>query len=602
MIDKFVIFTKGGIVVWSKAYTKHNEPKAVNAMIKAVLLENRNESKYIEDNAALHWVVDNKRDLVFVVQYARTLKLKYIQDLLKKVKENFSEQFGEQLNDKSILFGNSPERYNFTSNFDRIYATCTLQLAAVKKKPTKQRSFADTKKGKEKIKRLQETGEDAAPLLESVEQPGNDEPVVVEEKDIQRHMKRLGRMGRSSPKKFKRKKNKTKASPKSQQKKKGKKPRRWEPETDEKLDYVLKKPDNAKVSHFDQNKKVDLTDWNDLIPQNDSDSDSDTDSDSSDDSSAKKPAKKSGWFLGSVFSGLTNRAITEESIAPVLKVFRDKLIEKNVAANIAEELCDSVSKSLVGQTMSTFSRIKSTVHETLKTALTRILTPKHSVNVISEIKRVVKTGRPYSIVFVGVNGVGKSTNLAKICNYLLQENFNVMMCACDTFRAGAVEQLQTHARCLGVDLHQQGYIKDPAVVAQNGLHKAKKEHKDVVLIDTAGRMQNNKPLMTALAKLVYLNNPDLILFVGEALVGNEAVDQLREFNRALEDFAPAHISRPRGIDGIVLTKFDTVDDKVGAAISMTHITGQPIVFVGTGQKYPDLKKMHPEPIIQALLS
>jgi len=243
------------------------------------------------------------------------------------------------------------------------------------------------------------------------------------------------------------------------------------------------------------------------------------------------------------------------------------------------------------------------VKESLESALTRILTPKTNVDIVSNIRRV-KSGenRPYSIVFVGVNGVGKSTNLAKVCNYLMREGFNAMICACDVFRSGAVEQLKTHARCLDVDLFDQGYtVKDPAVVAQNGLYRAKQEGKDVVLIDTAGRMQNNKPLMMALAKLVYVNNPDLILFVGEALVGNEAVDQLREFNRALEEYAPNYAKKTRQIDGIILTKFDTVDDKVGAAISMAHITGQPIVFVGTGQRYPDLKRMHAAPVVQALL-
>ncbi|RXG56820.1 Signal recognition particle receptor subunit alpha-like protein [Armadillidium vulgare] len=122
---------------------------------------------------------------------------------------------------------------------------------------------------------------------------------------------------------------------------------------------------------------------------------------------------------------------------------------------------------------------------------------------------------------------------------------------------------------------------------------------DVVLIDTAGRMQDNEPLMRALAKLIHVNEPDLTLFVGEALVGNEAVDQLVKFNRALSSFSTA--SKSQMIDGIVLTKFDTIDDKVGAAISMTYITGQPIVFVGTGQTYTDLKSLDPKAVVSALM-
>eukprot|EP00128_Syssomonas_multiformis_P013453 Colp12_sorted_trinity150504_noHs@21030 len=123
--------------------------------------------------------------------------------------------------------------------------------------------------------------------------------------------------------------------------------------------------------------------------------------------------------------------------------------------------------------------------------------------------------------------------------------------------------------------------------------------RDVVLIDTAGRMQDNEPLMRSLAKLVKLNNPDLVLFVGEALVGNEAVDQVKKFNQALADYSDQ--AHPRLIDGIILTKFDTIDDKVGAAISMTYITGQPIVFVGTGQTYKDLRKLNVKAVVQSLI-
>ena len=130
--------------------------------------------------------------------------------------------------------------------------------------------------------------------------------------------------------------------------------------------------------------------------------------------------------------------------------------------------------------------------------------------------------------------------------------------------------------------------------------KGKNNEFDVILIDTAGRMQNNEPLMRALAKLVSLNNPDKIIFVGEALVGNEAVDQLSKFNQALVAFSGK--AEPRKIDGIILSKFDTIDDKVGAAISMTYSTGQPIYFVGTGQTYTDLRKLNVQSVVNSLLS
>merc|ERR1712194_573665 len=145
-----------------------------------------------------------------------------------------------------------------------------------------------------------------------------------------------------------------------------------------------------------------------------------------------------------------------------------------------------------------------------------------------------------------------------------------IIAACDTFRSGAVEQLKTHARCLGVDLFDRGYGKDAADIARQAIHHAGQEGYDVVLVDTAGRMQDNEPLMRALAKLVAINTPDLVLFVGEALVGNDAIDQVTKFNRSLIDMS--HDPRnPRGIDGMLLTKYDTVDDKVGAALSMVYV-------------------------------
>lgn len=213
-------------------------------------------------------------------------------------------------------------------------------------------------------------------------------------------------------------------------------------------------------------------------------------------------------------------------------------------------------------------------------------------------------GRPYVIAFIGVNGVGKSTNLSKICFWALQKQFRVLIAACDTFRAGAVEQLRTHVKNLStlssgkVSLYEKGYGKDAATIAKEAIQFAKSNGYDVVLIDTAGRMQDNEPLMRALAKLVSVNQPDKVIFVGEALVGNEAIDQLTKFNRALVDYSESTV---RKIDGIILTKFDTIDEKVGAALSMSYISGAPILFVGTGQTYMDLKKMNIKSVVDTLL-
>ncbi len=174
-----------------------------------------------------------------------------------------------------------------------------------------------------------------------------------------------------------------------------------------------------------------------------------------------------------------------------------------------------------------------------------------------------------------------------------------------------MEQLRTHTKRLNslypqgankgpmVELYEKGYGKDAAGIAMEAINYARSAHLDVVLVDTAGRMQDNEPLMRSLSKLITVNAPDLVLFVGEALVGNEAVDQLVKFNAALADHSMQE--NPHLIDGIVLTKFDTIDDKVGSAISMTYITGQPIVFVGTGQTYTDLKAINNKTVVQLLM-
>jgi signal recognition particle receptor subunit alpha len=305
---------------------------------------------------------------------------------------------------------------------------------------------------------------------------------------------------------------------------------------------------------------------------------------------------------------------------------KDHLMKKNVARDIAERVCDGVGKSLEGSKVGGFKSIKTEVRNALEDSITRILTPKSSTDILHAIRQklsltaaktkmtgdAISKTDPYTMTFVGVNGVGKSTNLSKVAFWLLQNDFRVLIAACDTFRSGAVEQLRVHVRNLGmlvdneggamvsdqaskrtIELFEKGYGKDAAGIAKDAIQFAKENGFEVVLIDTAGRMQDNEPLMRALAKLVATNNPDKIIFVGEALVGNEAVDQLTKFDRALKDFSTSGTMTKgksgRGIDGMLVTKWDTVDDKVGAALSMTYVTGQPILFVGCGQVRANLQ-------------
>ena len=311
--------------------------------------------------------------------------------------------------------------------------------------------------------------------------------------------------------------------------------------------------------------------------------------------------KKTGLFsrlTSSLKNYIGNKVLTEEDLQPIMKEFVTLLMEKNVAKEISENLCNSVSKSLLNTKTQSFTSISTTVKTAIKETISKILTPKQEFDVLKQALAAKKRGEPFKIVFIGVNGVGKSTNLAKVAYLLMNNGLKILIAACDNFRSGAVEQLKTHSRALGVDLFEKGYKDDPAYICKEAVEDAKKRGYDCVLIDTAGRMQDNEPLMKSLAKLVEINQPDAILFVGEALTGNDSVDQLKKFNQALIDNSKKE--EPRTIDGILLTKFDTVDDKVGAALTMVYTTGKPVVFVGTGQKYTNLKKLNVNNVLNAL--
>ncbi|KAL3826968.1 hypothetical protein ACHAXA_000032 [Cyclostephanos tholiformis] len=291
------------------------------------------------------------------------------------------------------------------------------------------------------------------------------------------------------------------------------------------------------------------------------------------------PSWKRGFFSKLLSP---NSPLTKSDLDSPLKQMQLLLTSKNVAPSTAQAICEIVEKQLIGKRVGTLVGVKRAVRHALEDAVERILRP--------ELGGV--GGR------AGVTrGVGKSTSLAKIAYYLQSNRCTPLLAACDTFRSGAVEQLSVHASCLSIPLYHQGYAKDPSAVAKAAISKAADDGNDVVLIDTAGRMQNNLPLMKALAKLVFETQPDSVLFVCEALVGNDGMDQLTMFQKALT--SGGH-SRP--IDGIVLTKFDTVSDKVGAALTLTHSTGVPIAFCGTGQKYNHLKPLGVPFVIHSLFS
>ncbi|KAJ5984850.1 hypothetical protein N7499_008930 [Penicillium canescens] len=301
-----------------------------------------------------------------------------------------------------------------------------------------------------------------------------------------------------------------------------------------------------------------------------------------------------GGFFRNIVGG---KVLTESDLEKPLKAMEEHLLKKNVAREAAVRLCDGVKREMVGKKTGNFQSADAALQVAMESSLRKILTPTSSLDLLREINAVTapttkaQAPRPYVMSIVGVNGVGKSTNLSKICYFLLQNKYRVLVAACDTFRSGAVEQLRVHVDRLkelsvrenagDVEIYQKGYGKDAANVAKDAVDYAAAQKFDVVLIDTAGRRHNDQRLMSSLEKFAKFANPDKIFMVGEALVGTDSVMQARNFNQAF--------GTGRNLDGFIISKCDTVGDMVGTLVSMVHATGIPIVFLGVGQHYGDLR-------------
>jgi len=220
--------------------------------------------------------------------------------------------------------------------------------------------------------------------------------------------------------------------------------------------------------------------------------------------------------------------------------------------------------------------------------LREMLDPGYELDLVKLAEEKKRQGEPLVILFLGPNGHGKTTTIAKIAKMFLDRGFSVVLAAADTYRAGAIEQLEIHARKLGVRVVKHGYGADPAAVAYDAVQHARSKGINVVLIDTAGRMQTDRDLMEEMKKIARVVQPDLKIFVGDALTGNDALDQALKFHEAV------------GIDGSVLTKADA-DTKGGAALSIVYATGKPLLFLGTGQDYGDLREFDPEWLLERIL-
>ncbi|UZE93812.1 MAG: signal recognition particle-docking protein FtsY [Candidatus Pacearchaeota archaeon] len=278
--------------------------------------------------------------------------------------------------------------------------------------------------------------------------------------------------------------------------------------------------------------------------------------------------------------------IKEENFDKFFSELEMVLIENNVAMEAIEFLKTELKKELIGKEIKR-KELEKEIENSLKKAINELLI--EPFDFVEKIKERVKKEKPYTIVFFGINGSGKTTTIAKISHLLKKQGLSSVLAASDTFRAASIEQLEKHAVKLDVKVIKHKYGSDPAAVAFDAIAHAKAQGIDCVLIDTAGRIHVKADLMREMEKIIRVNKPDLKVFVGEAIVGNDAIDQAKAFHEAI------------GIDAIILTKAD-VDEKGGAMISVSYVTKKPIIFLGVGQEYGDLKKFDKDDLIKSIFT
>lgn len=288
--------------------------------------------------------------------------------------------------------------------------------------------------------------------------------------------------------------------------------------------------------------------------------------------------------LNGIIKGISQ--IDEKQIQKELWNLETVLLESDVALDVADKIVEITKKELVGMDKGLFDNPEKTARKSLRAALLRVLCDNVSYLDLDEFAE--SRAKPINILFVGVNGTGKTTTIAKIAYMLRRKGYSVVLACADTFRAGAAEQIEKHASSLDLKLIKHQYGSDPTAVVYDAVEYARARKKDVVLVDTAGRMHTNVNLMRQLEKIKRVTSPDLTIFVDEAIAGNDAVERANEFNDKIN------------IDCSILTKIDS-DAKGGSAISIAYSTGKPILFVGNGQEYGDLKKFEPEWLVNNVL-
>jgi len=295
-----------------------------------------------------------------------------------------------------------------------------------------------------------------------------------------------------------------------------------------------------------------------------------------------KSLKEKKSFFKKIKTRITKVKISEKNFKIYAEELEMLLLENNVALEVAEKIIKKLQQEIVGKELLK-KEIESEIKKIFKGIINEILI--EPFDLIEKIKE--KKDKPYVILFCGINGTGKTTTIAKIAQQFKENKLTCVLAAADTFRAASIEQIKKHAEKLKVKVIAHEYGTDPASVGFDAIKYAEKNKLDCVLIDTAGRMYTEKNLMSQITKISKVCKPNTKIFVGESITGNDAIEQVRSFDEAIN------------IDGIILSKAD-IDEKGGTALSVGYVTKKPILYLGTGQEYDEIEKFDKEKFIKKL--
>jgi signal recognition particle receptor subunit alpha len=610
MLDLACIFTTGGVILFWKVFCELG-PEIVNEFIFNVLVQEKlNEKQWKSKGRVFIWKYDPTIKVVFLFAYQELFKALDFEEVLNYTKSYYKKTVWPDVGRNNELVVFIPE---FEATFDKLMKAFAKKNQEKKRAPdmkaeasnhvhegeaavSPDRDNEDEQtaqnphdQNSDEVNGKKESG--PASILKATDRgntnsgetsPGpvrrvafkEDEVVKEKVKDVQKKEVAPSSDRKLTPREImemkiqsqKDKKNKGKDDTSQPTAGQQKEDRKWaysdrvNSKAMDELDYSKKFSQSAKETddkgEVKQMRSAYFDDDEELVLDYDIISDDERKEEG-------KKVKKSGIlssFKNSFKAFTEGKVLGEDDLKKILDKFKDDLMAKNVAEEIARGIVESLKVKLLNHKLQVFSSATELVKQSLKETLTKIITPKKTYDILSEANKTREKGEPYVIAFIGVNGVGKSTNLAKVAYLYKSQGFSVMFAACDNFRAGAIEQLKTHGRNLDIPVFDRGYKDEPHRIAREAIKEAKSKRIDVVLIDTAGRMQNNEPLMRALATLVTVNKPHLVCFIGEALVGNDGVDQLTNFNAALVKYSTEEHDR-REIDAILISKFDTVDEK-----------------------------------------